>query len=258
MLSAEANLYILKEFINTIMQNALSISNITVTHHEHVILWCINANITAGNIVGIMGPNGAGKSTLLKAMVGNIKPFAGEIRFFGKSFKDYALKVAYIPQRAGVDWDFPITVKEVVLMGRYGHIGWFAKPKQRDYDMAMHALEMVSMHHLADRHIADLSGGQQQRVFLARALAQEAEIYLLDEPFVGIDVTTEKAIIKILKQLRNAGKTVVIVHHDLQTVHEYFDQLLLLNIKQVAYGPVSEIYNQQIIQQTYTQHAGML
>lgn len=240
------------------MQSAVSISNITVTHQDSILLWCINADIKPSTIVGIMGPNGAGKSTLLKTMVGNIKPFAGTLRFFGKTFKEFALKIAYIPQKAQVDWDFPITVKEVVLMGRYGHIGWFARPKQPDHDRVMDALAMVNMQHLAHRHIADLSGGQQQRVFLARALAQEAEIYLLDEPFVGIDVTTEKAIMDILKQLRNAGKTIIMVHHDLQTVHDYFDQLLLLNVKQMAFGNVDDIYNQQIIQHTYSQQMSML
>ncbi|MEX0849150.1 MAG: metal ABC transporter ATP-binding protein [Candidatus Dependentiae bacterium] len=240
------------------MRPIISIENLTVTYHEKVLLWCIHAKIMPGNIVGIMGPNGAGKSTLLKTMIGTLKPFAGTISFFGQTFKKHALKIAYIPQRSEVDWDFPITVKEVVMMGRYGHIGWFGSPQQTDYDHVSNALEMVNMQYLADRHIAELSGGQQQRVFLARALAQQSEIYLLDEPFIGIDTTTEKAIMNVLKQLRNEGKTIVIVHHDLQTVENYFDQLLLLNVKQTAFGPVNQIYNQEIIQQTYAQHTGRL
>ena len=236
---------------------AIAINQLTVTHHNNTILWCINAAIKAGSLVGIIGPNGAGKSTLLKAIIGAIKPFNGTISILGGNARQHALEVAYIPQRQEIDWDFPITVHDVVLMGRYGHIGWFKRPKKIDYEITEQALNQVDMLHAKNRHINELSGGQQQRVFLARALAQQASIYLLDEPFVGIDATTEKMIMRILKRLRNQGKTILIVHHDLQTVADYFDMLLVINVKQIGFGPVEHLYNPAVLQKAYSTQVSM-
>ncbi len=238
-------------------QPAIDVKNITVTYHDKVILWCVNAQIYAGTLMAIMGPNGAGKSTFIKTIIGLIKPLSGSISIFGGSFRKHALQVAYIPQRTEIDWDFPITVIEVVLMGRYGHIGWFRRPNKTDYDSAYLALDQVDMLAYADHHISHLSGGQQQRIFLARALAQQAEIYLLDEPFVGIDIKTEKAVITLLKKLRNQGKTVLIVHHDAQTITDYFDTILLLNVKRIAYGPVNTVFNQKNIHKTYAHYVSL-
>lgn len=232
------------------MKSAVAIENLTATHHDTIVLRCINAEIKAGSMVGVLGPNGAGKSTLLKLLAGIMQPFAGKISFFGK--KRTKNLIAYVPQRIGVDWDFPITVKEVVLMGRYGHIGWFAKPQKIDYDKVFEALEAVGMLAYADKHIAELSGGQQQRVFLARALVQEPEIYLLDEPLAGIDMPTEQIIITLLRRERDRGKTVIMVHHDLHTAAEYFDSLMLINVRMIAFGSTAEIHTDRHITQTFT------
>lgn len=232
------------------MKPAITIENLTATHHDKIVLRCINANIMPGSMVGILGPNGAGKSTLLKLLVGTMQAFAGKINYFGgKRTKNM---IAYVPQRIGVDWDFPITVKEVVLMGRYGHIGWFSKPQSSDYEKVFSALETVGMHAYADRHIAELSGGQQQRVFLARALVQQPDIYLLDEPLVGIDMPTEQIIINLLQSERDKGKTIVMVHHDLHTAPTYFDHLMLINVRMIAFGPTAQINTAQNITRTFT------
>src|SRR5690554_8052606 len=173
--------------------------------------------------MAIIGPNGAGKSTLIKGMLDLVKPISGSTIFFGQRYHEARSKIAYVPQRGSVDWDFPTTVFDVVLMGRYGHIGWLKRPTNKDKELATEALEKVGMLDFIDRQIAELSGGQQQRVFLARSLVQDADIYLLDEPFQGVDIKTERAIIKILKELKSQGKTVIVVHHDLDTVKDYFD-----------------------------------
>lgn len=233
------------------MKPAISIENLSATHHDTLVLRCINAQIMPGSMVGIIGPNGAGKSTLLKLLVGIIQPFAGKINYFG-ALRTKNL-IAYVPQRINVDWDFPITVKEVVLMGRYGHIGWFSKPQTSDYDTVFNALEAVGMLSFADRHIAELSGGQQQRVFLARALVQEPEIYLLDEPLVGIDKPTEEILIHLLQRERDNGKTVIMVHHDLHTAPIYFDHLMFINVRMIAFGPTAQINTSQHITCTFMQ-----
>lgn len=237
------------------MKSAISIENLSATHHNTIVLRCINADIMPGSMVGVIGPNGAGKSTLLKLLVGIMKPFAGNIKYFGAQRTKNL--IAYVPQRIGVDWDFPITVKEVVLMGRYGHIGWFAKPQASDYNLVYNALEVVGMLTYADRHIAELSGGQQQRVFLARALVQQPEIYLLDEPLVGIDKPTEEIIINLLQRERDNGKTVIMVHHDLHTAPIYFDHLMLINVRMGAFGPTAQINTPHLITRTFTPN-GML
>jgi manganese/zinc/iron transport system ATP- binding protein len=229
----------------------LEVDQLTVNYDKTPVLWDINFSIPAGSLVGVVGPNGAGKSTLLKTLLGMIEPLSGEVKFFGQKLKDVRKKVAYIPQRSSVDWDFPLTVEEVVLMGRYGHLGLFKWPKKEDKKRARDALERVGMLPFADRQIGQLSGGQQQRVFIARALAQEADLYLMDEPFAGIDLTTEKTLIALFGELVAQGKTLLIVHHDLSTVSTYFKWLLMLNTCLVASGPTAEVFNTDNLLRAY-------
>lgn len=230
---------------------AISINNITVAYNNTPALWDVSAHIPYGVILGIVGPNGAGKTTLIKSILGLTNPMAGSISVLGGSYKQHRHQVAYVPQRSSVDWDFPATVFDAVMMGRYGSIGWFARPSKEDTMMVMQALEQVGLELLANRHISELSGGQQQRIFLARALVQQASIYILDEPFVGIDSVTERTTVSLLTELRNQGKTIIVVHHDLQTVEHYFDWLLLLNIKRIAYGTVEHVFTPTHLTATY-------
>ncbi len=233
------------------MSYAVHIDDLTVSYDLKPVLWDIDINIPQGILLAIVGPNGAGKSTLIKAALGIVKVTSGHILFFDKEYKDYRKKIAYIPQKGSVDWDFPTSVFDVVLMGRYGHIGWIKRPTNIDKEKTLEALKKVGMESFKDRQISELSGGQKQRVFLARALNQEAEIYFMDEPFQGVDVRTEKAIIEILKELKAEGKTVIVVHHDLKTVEEYFDSVALLNMKIIAYGKVDEVFTDENIKLTY-------
>ena len=231
--------------------SAVSVKDITVAYKEKPVLWDIDLEIPKGILMAIVGPNGAGKTTLMKAILGLIKPAAGQVRVLGKRLNNVRKRVAYVPQRGSVDWDFPTHALDVVLMGRYGHIGWIKRPSSQDKDLAMEALEKVGMTAFAYRQINQLSGGQQQRVFLARALVQNADVYFMDEPFVGVDATTEKAIVELLKELRKKNKTVIVVHHDLQTLEEYYDWALLMNIRKVAYGPIKEVLNSENLKKAY-------
>ncbi len=209
----------------------------------------------------IVGPNGAGKTTLLKAMLGLLIPVSGSVRFFEEtenSLRKLKNKVAYVPQSGSVDWDFPATVLDIVLMGCYGRLGFFKRPGKKDKENALQCLQKVGMEEYAARQISQLSGGQQQRVFLARALMQTADIYFMDEPFKGVDVQTEKAIVVLLKELKASGKTVVVVHHDLQTVPEYFDWVTLINIKVIASGPVEEVFHEQNLKKAYRSSGNLL
>jgi manganese/zinc/iron transport system ATP- binding protein len=215
------------------------------------VLWDIDLTVPSGVLMAIVGPNGAGKTTLIKAVQSLIAPAAGQVRIFGKPYGRQRRLVGYVPQRGSVDWDFPTSVLDVVLMGRYGSLGWIRRPGRRDRKLAVQALSKVSMDQYAGRQISQLSGGQQQRVFLARALAQQAELYFMDEPFQGVDAKTERAIIEILKELRSSGKTVVVVHHDLQTVAEYFDWVTLLNVRRIASGPVGEVFTESNLRIAY-------
>ncbi len=230
---------------------ALHIEDLTATYHRKPVLWDIDLDIPPGVMAAIVGPNGAGKSTLIKAALGLVKPVAGHVRFFGRPYGDMRREVGYVPQRSSVDWDFPTTVVDVVTMGLYGQLGWFRRPGRAERARALAALEQVGMQDYAARQISQLSGGQQQRVFIARALVQDADIYFLDEPMAGVDATTERAIVAILKGLRDAGKTVVVVHHDLQTVRRYFDWLVMLNVRVIAQGPVDDIYTAENLRRTY-------
>lgn len=229
----------------------LAIRGLTVSYGQKPAVFSVDMTVQPGAMTAIIGPNGAGKSTLLKAALGIVKPLSGQVRSFGRPLDQQRKQIAYVPQRASVDWDFPTRVIDVVLMGLYRELGLLRRVKSRHMDRAMQCLRRVGMHEFADRQIGQLSGGQQQRVFLARALAQEAELYLLDEPFAGVDAATEKAIIAVLKSLREAGKTVVCVHHDLATVTEYFDHVFLINTRKIAEGPVAEAFTADTLQATY-------
>lgn len=230
---------------------AIDVADMTAVYHEQPVLWDVDLTLPAGNLMAIVGPNGAGKTTLIKCILGLIEPVAGRVMIQGRPYKERRSAVAYVPQRGSVDWDFPTNVLDVVEMGRYGALGWIRRPGRDERERAMESLRKVGMEAYASRQISQLSGGQQQRVFLARALAQDAEIYLMDEPFQGVDATTERAIIEILRTLRAAGKTVVAVHHDLQTVAEYFDWVTLLNVRKIASGPVSEVFTEENLRLTY-------
>jgi manganese/zinc/iron transport system ATP- binding protein len=232
-------------------ENALTIEDLTVAYREKPVLWDIDLLVPVGVLMAVVGPNGAGKTTLIKTVMEIIKPVAGKISVFDKSYTENRRLVAYVPQRSSVDWDFPTTVLDVVTMGRYGALGLLRKPGRKEHELSMAALGKVDMTGFADRQISQLSGGQQQRVFLARALVQEAEIYLMDEPFQGVDAVTEKAIVSLLKELRQQGKTVLVVHHDLQTVPEYFDWVTLLNVRKIASGPVKDVFTDQYLRQAY-------
>lgn len=229
----------------------ISVEDLTVAYEQKPVLWDVDMFVPQGTLMAIVGPNGAGKSTLIKTILGLVKPVAGTVLIKGQPFEQQRQIVGYVPQRGSVDWDFPTNVLDVVMMGRYRALGWIRRPGQAEKEMALEALEKVGMSDFAERQISQLSGGQQQRVFLARALVQEAEIYFMDEPFQGVDATTERAIVNILKELRATGKTVVVVHHDLQTVPEYFDWVMLLNVRSIASGPVEEVFTEENLRRTY-------
>lgn len=230
---------------------ALSIRNLTVSYHNQPVLWDIDLDIPAGVMAGIVGPNGAGKSTLIKSLLGLVPSLSGEVMVHGRPYAAQRKRVGYVPQRSSVDWDFPTTALDVVTMGLYGRLGWFRRPGRKERREAQEALEMVGMSAFAERQISQLSGGQQQRVFLARALVQQADVYFLDEPMAGVDATTERAIIDILRRLRDAGKTLIVVHHDLQTVRNYFDWLLLLNVRVIASGQADDVFQLEHLRQAY-------
>ncbi|MGI9525767.1 MAG: metal ABC transporter ATP-binding protein [Weeksellaceae bacterium] len=230
---------------------AIKIDDLTVSYHQKPVLWDIDLVVPQGILMAIVGPNGAGKSTLIKSILGIVPSLAGTVSILGKSYQKNKKKVAYVPQRGSVDWDFPVKVLDVVMMGTYGSLGWFKRPGKKEKEASLLALDKVGMLDFKDRQISQLSGGQQQRVFLARALVQDAEIYLMDEPFQGVDATTEIAIIALLKTLKKEGKTVVVVHHDLDTVPEYFDWVTLLNVKVLASGEVEKTFTTENLQKAY-------
>lgn len=229
----------------------VSIHDMTVAYHRKPVLWDIDYAAPDGKLIGIVGPNGAGKSTLLKACLNLVPAASGSVRYYGKPYRKQRRIVGYVPQRESVDWDFPASALDVVTMGRYGRLPWCLPPGRKDRAVAMQCLEQVGMADYARRQISKLSGGQQQRVFLARALAQDARVYFMDEPFAGVDAATESAIVELLRQLKAGGKTVLVVHHDLQTVPEYFDEVLLLNMRIVAAGPTDEVFTRDNLIKTY-------
>jgi len=229
----------------------ITVEDLTVAYREAPVLWDVDLEVPAGTLMAIVGPNGAGKSTLIKTILGLMEASAGRVLIYGKPYKEQRHLVAYVPQRGSVDWDFPTNALDVVMMGRYAALGWVKRPGKSDRELAMNALESVGMESFAQRQISQLSGGQQQRVFLARALVQNAQIYLMDEPFQGVDATTEKAIIRVLQALKEQGKTVLVVHHDLETVPQYFDRVLLLNVRAIASGAVETTFTPENLRKTY-------
>ncbi len=230
---------------------ALEITDLTVAYDNKPVLWDIDLNVPKGILLAIAGPNGAGKTTLIKAVQGLVSSAAGRVLVYGETYEKNRKLIGYVPQRGSVDWDFPTSVIDVVKMGSYGSLGWIKRPGTKEHNHARDCLEKVGMLEYEKRQISELSGGQQQRVFLARALIQDASVYLMDEPFQGVDATTEKAIISILKELRSRGKTVIAVHHDLQTIKEYFDWVTLLNVRLIDSGPVDRVFTTENLNKTY-------
>ncbi|MXW35052.1 MAG: metal ABC transporter ATP-binding protein [Chloroflexi bacterium] len=232
-------------------QLALSVDDLTVAYNEKPAIWDIDLAVPKGVLMGVVGPNGAGKSTLIRAVLNLIPRAAGAVSFYGKPYERARSLVGYVPQRGSVDWDFPTSVLDVVTMGLYGKLGWFRRPGKRERELALNALEQVDMADFAARQISQLSGGQQQRTFLARALVQDAQIYFMDEPFAAVDAVTENAIVQILQALNGRGKTVLVVHHDLQTVAQYFDWVTLLNVEVIASGPTAQAFTRENLRRTY-------
>lgn len=233
------------------MNKPLVVKKLTVSYGHASALWDIEFAVDSGQIIGVIGPNGAGKSTLIKALLGIVKPLSGQALFFGKPFKKCRSRVAYVPQKGTIDWEFPTTVLDVVLMGRYAQLGplkWYRKP---DREKALSLLKLLRMEELKDRQISELSGGQQQRLFIARALMQEADLFFLDEPFAGVDKATEALIMEILVELKKEGKTIIMVHHDLNTVESYFDSLLILKTSLIACGKTGDVFNADNLNRAY-------
>ena len=237
--------------ISQVENPIVEIHDLTVSYDKKPVLWDIDLTLPKGNLIGIIGPNGAGKSTLIKSVMGLIPNSSGYIKLFNQDLNDVRGKISYVPQRETVDWDFPASVMDVVLMGRYGKLGLFKRPRKADREVALDCLRKVDMEPFKDRQISQLSGGQQQRVFLARALAQQADLYFMDEPFAGVDAATEKTIITLLRDMTVRGNTVIVVHHDLQSVPEYFDWVIMLNMRLVASGPTDTTFTSEMLQETY-------
>lgn len=229
----------------------LEAHDLCASYRHQPVLHGVDVSLPKGTLVGLLGPNGAGKSSFLKAVMGELKPDSGWVKLFGQPLGKVRNRIAYVPQRESVDWDFPVTVADVALMGTYGDLGWWRRAGKAERDRAAAALDRVGMAPFAKRPIGELSGGQQQRVFLARALAQDAELLLMDEPFAGVDASTERAIVEVLRDLREAGRTVLVVHHDLQTAQKYFDLLILLNLRLIAFGPVAEVFTKENLEVAY-------
>jgi manganese/zinc/iron transport system ATP- binding protein len=237
---------------------AIDVTDLTVAYQGKPALWDVDLQVPQGILMAIVGPNGAGKSTLIKTIMGLIQPAAGRTLVFGNPYRPQTRLIGYVPQRGSVDWDFPTNVLDVVLMGRYGNLGWIRRPGPLDRKLALECLEKVGMTDFVNRQISQLSGGQQQRVFIARAFIQDAPIYLMDEPFAGVDATTERSIIALLRELKQKGKTVICVHHDLQTLKEYFDWVMLLNVRGVAVGEVQKVLTSDNLRKAYGGRAAFL
>lgn len=233
------------------MTNQITVNNLSVSYYGKEVVKDVHFNFGEGSLIGILGPNGAGKSTLVKAILGLIPTKSGEVKIEGQPIDNMRKRISYVPQRSNIDWDFPIVVRDTVLLGTYPKLGLFRRPKKADKEWAMECLKKVGMEAYAKNQIGELSGGQQQRVFLARALAQKADYFFLDEPFVGIDVSSEEVIINILKDLRDSGKTIFVVHHDLTKVQEYFNELILINKELYGAGPVTDVFKEDIMGKAY-------
>jgi manganese/zinc/iron transport system ATP- binding protein len=238
--------------------NALDVEQLSVSYDETAVLWDISFSLPKASLIGIIGPNGAGKSTLLKALLGLTPPLSGTVSFFGSPLESIRQKVAYVPQRSSVDWDFPLTAYDLVMMGRFGRMGVMKWASKDDKQAVLNALKAVEMEELSHRQIGQLSGGQQQRLFIARALVQDADLFLLDEPFAGIDLATEKTLLHLFAKLKAQGKTIIMVHHDLITAQKVFDWLVLLNTCLIAAGPTNEVLTSQNLAKTYGQGSRLL
>lgn len=237
--------------ITQVEKPVLEIHDLTVSYDQNPVLWNVDLSLPGGKLVGILGPNGAGKSTLIKSIMGLIPPTSGYVRIFDKPLNDVRSRISYVPQRESVDWNFPASVLDVVLMGTYGKLGLFRRPGKKEKDLAHECLEQVGMTGFVKRQISELSGGQQQRVFIARALAQQADLYLMDEPFAGVDMATETAIFQLLQNMTEAGKTVLVVHHDIHSAMNFFDWVIMLNLHLVASGPKEQVMTEDLLRKTY-------
>lgn len=229
----------------------LEIHDLIVSYDQSPVLWNVDFSLPSGKLIGILGPNGAGKSTLIKAIMGLVTPSSGYVKVFDKTLEEVRSKISYVPQRESVDWNFPASVLDVVMMGTYGKLGLFKRPGKKEKDIALSCLDQVGMMSFVNRQISELSGGQQQRVFIARALAQEADLYLMDEPFAGVDMSTETAIFHLLKEMTAKGKTVIVVHHDIHSAMNYFDWIIMLNMHLVASGPNDQVMSEEMLRKTY-------
>jgi manganese/zinc/iron transport system ATP- binding protein len=237
--------------ITQVSHPVLEVHDLTVSYEQHPVLWNVDLSLPAGKLIGILGPNGAGKSTLIKSIMGLITPTSGYVKIFDKALPEGRSRISYVPQRESVDWNFPASVLDVVVMGTYGKLGLFRRPGKKEIQIAQDALEQVGMTPFANRQIAELSGGQQQRVFIARALAQQADLYLMDEPFAGVDMATETAIFQLLQDMAAAGKTVLVVHHDIHSAMNFFDWVIMLNLHLVASGPKEQVMTEELLRKTY-------
>jgi manganese/zinc/iron transport system ATP- binding protein len=237
--------------ITQVPQPVLEVHDLTVSYDQHPVLWNVDLSLPAGKLIGILGPNGAGKSTLIKSIMGLIEPTSGYIKIFDKPLPEVRSRISYVPQRESVDWNFPASVLDVVVMGTYGKLGLFRRPGKKEKQVALDALAQVGMSGYADRQISELSGGQQQRVFIARALAQQADLYLMDEPFAGVDMATETAIFQLLQDMARSGKTVLVVHHDIHSAMNFFEWVIMLNLHLVASGPKDQVMTEELLRKTY-------
>lgn len=237
--------------ITQVSHPVLEVHDLTVSYEQQPVLWNVDLSLPAGKLIGILGPNGAGKSTLIKSIMGLITPTSGYVKIFDKALQEVRSRISYVPQRESVDWNFPASVLDVVVMGTYGKLGLFRRPGKKEIQVAQDALEQVGMNAFASRQIAELSGGQQQRVFIARALAQQADLYLMDEPFAGVDMATETAIFQLLQDMAAAGKSVLVVHHDIHSAMNFFDWVIMLNLHLVASGPKEQVMTEELLRKTY-------
>lgn len=244
--------------ITRVPQPVLEVHDLTVSYRKKPVLWDVDLALPAGKLIGIIGPNGAGKSTLLKSIMGLLPLDSGFVQLFGAPLQSVRKRVSYVPQKDSIDWDFPASVQDVVLMGTYGRLGLFRRPSKAYKAKALDCLDQVGLRRLADRQIAQLSGGQQQRVLIARALVQEADMYIMDEPFVGIDASTEEIIVALLKRMSAAQKTLLVVHHNLHAAEQYFDWMVMLNTRVVAAGPTQEVFTSALLKETYGSNPALL
>ncbi len=237
--------------INQVPSPVLEVHDLTVSYDQSPVLWNVDLTLPSGKLIGILGPNGAGKSTLIKSIMGLVKPTSGYVKIFDKTLEEVRNKISYVPQRESVDWNFPASVLDVVMMGTYGKLGLFRRPGKKEKEIAQRSLDQVGMTSFVNRQISELSGGQQQRVFIARALAQEADLYLMDEPFAGVDMATETAIFQLLQEMTSSGKTTLVVHHDIHSAMNYFDWIIMLNLHLVGSGPTDQVMTEELLRKTY-------